>query len=179
MVMGVQVQPDKPSQVSCVAFEVHATDVPLQEPIVVASHVQPGVAGHETALRVEQLVIDGVPTQRGPVLNVNVEAGARIRADLQQICALQSLLTLHDLGQLVLHTPLQQISPPIVLQSVDCVHFVGQGVVVVFKQSPWTARFGSSSATESQQTSLLSVLQSVEPVQALGHCPGGRQMGSL
>jgi hypothetical protein len=98
---------------------------------------------------------------------------------LQQIWALQSLLTLHDLGHDVLHMPLQQISPPIVLQSVDCVHFVGHGCVVVFKQSPDTLRFGSSTATESQQTSLLSVLQSVEPVHDLGHCEGGRQMGSL
>jgi hypothetical protein len=90
-------------------------------------------------------------------------------ADLQQTCALQSLLCLQVLAHVVLHTPLQQISPLIVLQSVDCAHFFGQGVVVVLRQRPETARFGSSTATESQQTSLLSVLQSVEPVHALGH----------
>jgi hypothetical protein len=66
-----------------------------------------------------------------------------------------------------------------VLQSVDCEHFLGHAVVDVFKQSPPTARFGSSTATESQHTSLLSVLQSLELEHDLGHLPGGRQMGSL
>jgi hypothetical protein len=92
---------------------------------------------------------------------------------------LQSLLTLHVLAHDVLHTPSQQISPPIVLQSVDCTHFFGHGVVVGFRQSPETLRFGSEMATESQQTSLLSVLQSVDAAHALGHFEGGRQIGSL
>jgi hypothetical protein len=74
--VGFQLQPDNVSQVACVNFEVHATAVPTHEPIVVASQVQPGVAGHVVALRIEQLVIAGVPTQRGPFLNVSVGAGA-------------------------------------------------------------------------------------------------------
>jgi len=83
------------------------------------------------------------------------------------------------LGQLVLHTPAQQISPPIVLQSVDCPHFLGHGCVVGLRQSPLAARFGSSTPTESQHTSLLSVLQSAELAHDLGHFVAGKQMGSL
>jgi hypothetical protein len=173
-------QPDNDSQVACAAFVVHATDVPLHEPIVVASQMQPGVVGHVVEeARVAQLVTAGVPTQRGPVEKVRVDTGARMSADLQQIWLLQSLLCLHVLGHDVLQTPLQQTSPAIVSQSVDCAHFVGQGVDVVFRQSPSTARWGSSKRTEVQQTSLLSVLQSVETVHDLGHCSGGRQMASL
>jgi hypothetical protein len=173
-------QPVSASHVSCVNFEVQATDVPMHEPITVVSQLQPAAVVQEVELvKLEQLVTDGVPTQRGPVVKVMVGGGVRIRADLQQICAVQSLLCWHFLGQVVLHTPPQQISPPIVLQSVDCEHFFGQGVVEVFKQSPETARFGSITPTESQHTSLLSVLQSVEPVHDFGHFPGGRQMGSL
>jgi len=102
-----------------------------------------------------------------------------MRADLQQISLVQSLLCLHDLGQEVLQIPLQQISPFIVLQSVDWAQLLGHGVVVVFRQSPSTPRFGSSKRTDVQQTSLLAVLQSEEPVHDLGHCPGGKQIGSL
>jgi hypothetical protein len=178
-VVAFHAQPVRPSHVSCVNFEAHATDVPMHEPITVVSQLQPGVAGHEVELSIEQVVVAGVPTQRGPVVNVSVGGGVWIRADLQQICALQSLLCLQVFAQVVLHTPWQQISPPIVLQSVDCMHFLGHGCVDVFRQSPPTARFGSSTPTESQHTSLLSVLQSPEPVHALGHFPGGRQMGSL
>jgi hypothetical protein len=64
---------------------VHATDVPLHEPIVVASQVQPGITGHEVALRVAQVAAVGVPTQRGPVVKVSVALGARMSAELQQI----------------------------------------------------------------------------------------------
>jgi len=178
-VVAFHAHPDRDSHVTCETFVVHATDVPLHEPIVVASQVQPGITGQEVALRVAQVAAAGVPMQRGPVVNVRVDLGARMRAELQQIWALQSLLTLHVLAHVVLHTPSQQISPPIVLQSVDCAHFFGHGVVVGFTQSPETLRFGSRMATESQQTSLLSVLQSVDPVHDLGHFEGGRQIGSL
>ena len=159
---------------------MHATDVPLHTPIVVASHWQPGVALHAAMVVMgAQLVIVGVPLQRGPVENSRVADGARMMADLQQTMAVQSLLCLQVLAHDLLHTPLQQISPAIVSQSVDCAHFVGHGDDVVFMQSPSTLRFGSRSLTELQQTSLLSVLQSEEEVHAFGHCPGGRQMGSL
>jgi hypothetical protein len=47
---------------------------------------------------------------------------------LQQICWLQSELVLQDFAQVVEQTPLQQISFPAVLQSVDCVQVLGQAV---------------------------------------------------
>jgi len=83
------------------------------------------------------------------------------------------------LGHDVLQTPLQHTSPLIVLQSVDCAQLFGQGVDEGFKHNPPTARVGSSSFTEVQQTSLLSVLQSEEPVHDLGQSEGAKQMGSL
>ncbi len=85
MVVAFHVQPERDSHVACANFEVHATAVPLHEPMVVAFHVQPGVAGHETPLRARQLVVVGVPMQRGPVVNVSVGVGVRMSADLQQI----------------------------------------------------------------------------------------------
>jgi hypothetical protein len=178
--MAFHAQPDSISHAAWVPFDVHGRDVPLQDPMTVVSHWHPGVVVHTVCdVCVAQLVVVGVPVQRGPVENVSVAEGARMIADLQQTCAVQSLLCLHVLGQDLLQTPLQQISPSIVSQSVDCVHCFGHGVDVVFKQSPSTPRFGSISLTDVQQTSLLSVAQSDEPVHAFGQCPGGKQMGSL
>ncbi len=173
-------QPDSASHVVCAPFEVHGSAVPLHDPITVSSHMQPGVLVHVVdAVAVEQAVVVGVPMQRGPVEKITVDDGARMRADLQQISLVQSLLCLQVLGHEVLQIPLQQTSPFIVLQSVDCAQALGQGVAVGFRQSPSTARFGSSRCADVQQISLLSVLQSAEPVQALGHSPGGKQIGSL
>jgi hypothetical protein len=42
-----------------------------------------------------------------------------VRADLQQIWPEQSLLALHVFGQALLHMPLQQSSPAVVLHSAD------------------------------------------------------------
>ena len=71
----------------------------------------------------------GVPSQCGPVVNRCVGVGARTSADLQQMRAsgdVQSELESQIFGQLVEHTPLQQISPMLVLQSDDELHSVGQ-----------------------------------------------------
>ena len=178
--MALHAQPDSISQAAWVAFEVHGRDVPLHDPMTVVSHWHPGVVVHVVCdVLGAQVGLVGVPVHRGPVENVSVADGARMSADLQQICAVQSLLCLHVLGQDLLQTPLQQISPLIVSQSVDCMHVFGHGVDVVLRQSPSTARFGSINLTELQQTSLLVVSQSEEPVHFFGQRPGGRQMGSL
>jgi hypothetical protein len=71
----------------------------------------------------------GVPAQCGPVVKRCVGAGVRTSADLQQIRAsgdVQSALESQTLGQLVEQTPLQQISPMLVLQSDEVVHELGQ-----------------------------------------------------
>lgn len=68
----------------------------------------------------------GVPAQCGPIEKVTVASGTRVRADLQQICPEQSLLTLQVLGQDLLHMPLQHTSPAAVLQSADWAHALGQ-----------------------------------------------------
>jgi hypothetical protein len=67
-----------------------------------------------------------VPAQWGPVEKIPVGGGRFTSADLQQICWLQSELVLQVFAQVVEQTPLQQISFPAVLQSVDWVQVLGQ-----------------------------------------------------
>jgi len=107
-----------------------------------------------------------------------VAGGRRVSADLQQICALQSLLSLQVLGQAVLQMPPQHSSPAMVLQSTDWVQAFGQGACVGFRHSPAARRVGSTRAAVVQQISLLLVLQAEESAHAFGHLLGGKQIGS-
>jgi hypothetical protein len=102
-----------------------------------------------------------------------------MRADLQQICPEQSLLSRQVLGHVAWQTPSQHKLPPV--QSLDWVHAFGQGSYSGFRHKPATSalRFGSLFRAVVQHTSLFVVSHSVEVEQALGHCQGGRQMPSL
>jgi hypothetical protein len=64
--------------------------------------------------------------QCGPVVKICVGGGRFTRADLQQICWLQSALVWQVFSQVVEQTPSQQISLAAVLQSVDCEQVLGQ-----------------------------------------------------
>jgi hypothetical protein len=64
--------------------------------------------------------------QRGPTEKVAVALGRRVSADLQQIWPGQSTLLSQVFVQLLLHRPSQQISPLVVLHSVDVVQALGQ-----------------------------------------------------
>ena len=64
--------------------------------------------------------------QRGPTEKVFVGLGSRVRADLQQICPGQSEPLWQLFWQVLLHTPSQQSSPAVVLQSRDRVQAFGQ-----------------------------------------------------
>ena len=107
-------------------MRLHDEGVPTHVPAVDVTGAHPGTVEHELLEREEQAAVDGVPVQCGPVEKVMVAPGRRVRADLQQICPEQSLLTLHDFGHDLLQMPLQQISPAVVLQSVDWPQALGQ-----------------------------------------------------
>jgi hypothetical protein len=119
----------------------------------------------------------GVPAQWGPVVNRVVGSGRFTRADLQQICWLQSALVWQVLAQVVLQTPLQQISLLAVLQSLDCVQIRGQGSYVGLRQTPPALTCGSIWWMEVQQISPLAVLQSLLAPHDFGHCEGATQNG--
>ena len=88
---------------------------------------------------------------------------------------------LHDWGHVGWHKPSAQQRPPAIAQSVDCVHFVGQGSASAAfgaRQSPVTLalRFGSTLRTDVQQISPIVVLQSELVAQAWGQEFAGVQM---
>jgi hypothetical protein len=115
--------------------------------------------------------------QCGPVLKTCVGGGRFTRADLQQICWLQSALVWQVLAQVFEQTPSQQISLAVVSQSVDWVQVFGQAAYAGLRQRPVALMCGSICGIEVQQTSPLAVLQSVLAAQAFGQSEGGRQNG--
>jgi len=106
---------------------------------------------------------------------VTVASGTRVRADLQQICPAQSLLTLQVFGQDLPHMPLQHTSPEVVLQSADWAHALGQVAYPGFRHRPADFTWASISRTVEQQISPETVSQSVDCAHAFGHFAGGRQ----
>ncbi len=104
-------------------------------------------------------------------------------ADLQHSRAsssVQSLLDLHCFSQVCWHTPSQQSEPlALPMQSEDCVHAVGHGEYVGFKQSPLVLNVESTFCTLVQQISPEPVLQSLLAEHAFGHAEVGKQIGSL
>jgi len=156
----------------------------MQVPVA-ALVVQPGVSEQQDEpLHSEQLLINGVPVQVGPVVNTTpLVRGRRTTADLQHKRASgseQSLLDLHCFSQVCWHTPSQQSEPfAFPMQSVDCVHAFGHGEYWGLRHSPLALSVESTFCTLVQQISPEPVLHSLLAEQALGHCEGGRQTGSL
>jgi hypothetical protein len=120
-----QVQPGWAAQVVEERLALQALGLPVHVPTVGVLVRQPVTVEQAEVDNEAQDVYDGVPAQWGPTEKVTVASGSRVRADLQQIWPAQSLLTLHVLGQDVLHMPLQHSSPALVLQSVDWAHALG------------------------------------------------------
>jgi hypothetical protein len=125
-----------------------------------------------------QVVAVGVPVHVGATLKSSGAGGNRSAGDLQQICPVQSLLSLHTLGHVAEQWPAQQIGAwPLPLQSVSCWHARGQASNAGFKQTPDALRFGSSAFADVQQISPFIVLQSVSPAQPFGHSEAAVQRG--
>ena len=110
-----------------------------------------------------QLPYVGVPVHVGPSLKMCGEGASWIWVVAQQIRSVVSvqslspLAVLHDFGHVAWHKPSAQQRPPVVAQSLDCVHFVGHGSAsgaFGARQSPVTLelRAGSTLRTEVQHT---------------------------
>jgi hypothetical protein len=107
------------------------------------------------ALQAAQVAYVGVPVQVGPALNVCGAGGAEATVVEQQSRAdgeEQSLLLVHDLGQVFWQMPLQQ-SSPVAVQSLDCAHVLGHGSNAGLRHSPVAVTLGSTLWTDWQQTS--------------------------
>jgi hypothetical protein len=115
--------------------------------------------------------------QCGPVVKICVGGGRLTRADLQQICWLQSELVWQVFAQVVEQMPSQQISLAAVLQSVDCVQVFGQVAYAGFRQRPVALMCGSICGIEVQQISPFGVLQSLLAAQGFGQSESGTQNG--
>jgi hypothetical protein len=121
-------------------------------------------------------------TQAG-TWNFSGAPGASDAGDLQQICPVQSELSLQLLGQLAAQTPWQQmaaVNEP--LQSDDVVHDLGHWVIAPvvdvdsgLRQMP-LLRLGSIRFAVVQQSAPDVVSQSLEVAQALGHWSAVVQM---
>jgi hypothetical protein len=80
-----QVQPGSAAQVVALVLPLHARGVPVHVPAVGVSTRQPGTDGQVDVDSEAHAAWVGEPAQCGPIENVTVGSGNRVRADLQQI----------------------------------------------------------------------------------------------
>jgi hypothetical protein len=105
-------------------------------------------------------------------------AGPRRLYVLQQICPVQSVFSLHDLGHVLAQTPLQQ-SWLVEAQSCEVWQLLGHASKAGFKHTPGTLSEGSRVAADVQQISPVPVLHSELWLQPLGQRLAGMQMAWL